>query len=344
MKQAENALLARAHALYAKRLTGNDYAAMTSCRTNNELFAYIKEHTAFGAHIDRLPSVRLSRARFETAIRQALLNNIASLCRFEKLIGEQLYRYFIIKNEIETVLYCARHLDTDKIPDLFIIPEFYKKEQTVFGETLQEACSFDELSAMLEGTPYKRFTEPLIASPTKAKQAILENSLYNYLYTSAADIVKSKFRGKEREEILDYFRFLSDMTMISAFYRLHNSYSDSMSARGDVYISDVSKFDKKQIKALIDSSSTSEVMDIIRSSHYKKYFSPENTSPMLQQIRSASVKMSVKKLRFSQNPIICMLSYATVAENEVKNITHIIEGIKYNLSPDEISEIIVKGE
>lgn len=87
-----------------------------------------------------------------------------------------------------------------------------------------------------------------------------------------------------------------------------------------------------------------EILEAVNSSCYKKYFEKTGGAPIEHCTRKAVVKMCAKKLRYSQNPIVCMLCYSTIAENEIKNITHIIEGIKYNLSPDEISEIIVKGE
>ena len=107
MNKAENALLAKAHALYAKRLTNENYSAMLACRSQAELFAYLKSNTSYGEYLEKLPGVNLSRARFENVMKQAQLERIASLCRFEKLIGESLYKYFITKNEIETVIYCA---------------------------------------------------------------------------------------------------------------------------------------------------------------------------------------------------------------------------------------------
>lgn len=344
MNKAENALSAKAHALYAKRLRDEDYNAMLACRSNSELFAYLKSNTSYGEYMDTLPAVRLSRARFENTVKQVLLNRIASLCRFEKLIGEKLYKYFIIRNEIETIIYCSRHLDTDTITDLFIIPDFYKKEQTVFGEDMQKARSFSELAAFLEGTPYKKAIDTIVHRSANVGLAALENSLYNYLYSNAADAVKKGFRGKQREEILDYFRFLSDMTMIEALYRLNANYSQTDNYKANMFISSVSAFSDKEIKSLIDCTSADEIMRIVLSSPYKNYFSETDDRPIGQRIRAAEVRMSTKQLRFSQNPIVCMLCFSTVAENEVKNITHIIEGIKYNLSPDEISKIIVKGE
>lgn len=344
MNKAENALSAKAHALYAKRLRNEDYTAMLACRSHSELFAYLKSNTSYGEYMETLPAVHLSRPRYENALNQILLNKIASLCRFEKLIGEKLYKYFIVRNEIETIIYCSRHLDTDTITDLFIIPDFYKREQSVFGEDMQKARSFSELASFLEGMPYKKAVDTIVHQNTNVGLAALENALYNYLYSNAAEAVKKGFHGKQREEILDYFRFLSDMTMIEALYRLNANYSETDNYKANMFISSVSAFSEKEIQRLIDCTSADEIMQIVLSSPYKKYFSKNDKRPIGQRIRDAEVSMSTKRLRFSQNPIVCMLCFSTFAENEIKNITHIIEGIKYNLSPDEISKIIVKGE
>ena len=47
------------------------------------------------------------------------------------------------------------------------------------------------------------------------------------------------------------------------------------------------------------------------------------------------------KLRFSSKPSVVMLCYVKLAENEVQNITHIIEGIRYNIPAEEISRLLI---
>lgn len=345
MNNAENALLAKAHALYAKRLKDDDYTAMLNCHSNSELFSYLKNNTSYCEYIEKLPSSDLSRARFENAMKQALLDRISSLCRFEKLIGEKLYKYFITKNEIETIINCSRHLDTSEITDLFIIPDFYKKEQSVFGDRLQKARSFEELAAMLKGSPYEKTVNSVMKTIGNLNLASLENALYGYLYTETANQIRKSFRGKQGEEILEYFKTLSDTMMLEAVLRLHEFYSKTPGFKANLYLSPVSEFDSKQLQGFINSQSKEDIINLVSSvRRYKKYYLPHDSRPIEQITREAVVKYCTKKLRYSQNPIVCMLCYSTLAENEIKNITHIIEGIKYKLSPDEISQIIVKGE
>ncbi len=344
MNNAENALLAKAHALYAKRLTNDDYSAMVECNSHNELFSYLKSNTAYGEHLEKLPSIQLSRARFENAMSQILLNRLSSLCRFEKMIGEKLYKYFITKNEIETIIYCSRHLNSSENTDLFTIPSFYKKEQTVYGEEMQKAQSFEELVRYLKGSPYERTVNAVLKTQGGLNLATLENALYQHLYNEAANQVKKSFKGKSREEILKYFKTVSDMIMIESVIRLNQFYSTLPGAKANLYISPISEFNEKQIKALVDSSNVAEVLNVIQTTPYKKYFNDNDIHSVEQKTREILIKECTKQLRYSQNPLVCMFCYSTLAENEIKNITHIIEGIKYKLSPDEISRIIVKGE
>ncbi len=344
MNNAENALLAKAHALYAKRLTNDDYSAMLECTSHNELFSYLKSNTSYGEYLEKLPSTQLSRARFENAMNQILLNRLSSLCRFEKMIGEKLYKYFITKNEIETIIYCSRHLDTNEITDLFTIPEFYKREQTVFGYEMQKAKSFEELVGYLKGSPYEKVVKAVMKTKGDLNLPLLENTLYQYLYIETANQIKKSFKGKQAEEILKYFRTVSDMVMIESVIRLNQFYSSLPGAKANLYISPVSEFNEKQIKALADSKSVEDVLKVIHSTRYKKYFNSNDNHSVEQKTREILITECAKQLRYSQNPLVCMFCYSTLAENEIKNITHIIEGIKYKLSPDEISKIIVKGE
>ncbi len=344
MNKAENALLAKAHALYAKRLSEEDYTAMLECHSNNELFSYLKSNTSYGEYLQKYPTVKLSRARFENAMKQSLLDRVSSLCRFEKMIGESLYRYFITKNEIETIIYCSRHLDITEITDLFIIPDFYKKEQNVFGEDMQKARSFDELVEYLKGSPYEKVVKAVMDTVGDLNLATLENALYGYLYTETASQIKKSFKGKAADEILGYFRLVSDMIMVESAVRLNEFYPDLPGAKANLFVSPVSNFDKNQIQSFIDSTTVDDVMRIISSSGYRKYFRDGDDRPIEHRTREAVISQCTKMLRYSQNPLVCMFCYSTLAENEIKNITHIIEGIKYKLSPEEISRIIVKGE
>ena len=47
VSSAANAVLAKARAMYGKRLTAQNYTDLLACRSVNEAAAYLKAHTAY---------------------------------------------------------------------------------------------------------------------------------------------------------------------------------------------------------------------------------------------------------------------------------------------------------
>ena len=183
MKYKENAVGAKVHALFAKCLTDADYENLLSFHTYDEIFNYLRNETAYSEYLGALPSVSLSRSRFESVLRKVSVDRESSICRFQKLIGDKSYKYFIKKDEIETIIYCARHLDTAIITDLFERPPVYKSEQSISGQELQKATSFEEFVNMLIPSPYGKLVEPLNSSEYAFRSlSALERILYNNFY------------------------------------------------------------------------------------------------------------------------------------------------------------------
>lgn len=343
MNYSENAVTAKVHALFAKRLTDEDYANLLSLHSNEEIFNYLRNETSYAEYLDALPSVTLSSSRFENALQKCLLDRKASLCRFQKLIGDKTYSYFIKKDEIETILYCARHLDTEIVTDLFERPSFFTREQSVSGTELQRATSFDEFADLLSQTPYGKQVEPLFSSDNTYKNlASLERVLYNGLYLGLKTAICKKFKGKSSKEVINYIEFLSDMSVISSFYRLTENYPDFKNYQAGIPSPSVTAFKSKEIGQFETAQTTKDVLNIVKSSVYGKYFTERFTNIDLF-VRKLIIEKSIKNIRYSQNPILALFSYETVLQNEINNIIHIIEGVKYGLNPSEISDVIVKG-
>ena len=58
-------------------------------------------------------------------------------------------------------------------------------------------------------------------------------------------------------------------------------------------------------------------------------------------VRKIDYRWHLKKLRFSTNPSVVLFCYIFLAENELTNIIHIIEGVRYGLAPDDIATLLV---
>ncbi|MCR4593492.1 MAG: V-type ATPase subunit [Clostridiales bacterium] len=345
MKNKENALLAKMHVMYSRRLSDDDYSALASMKSNEELFSYLRNTERYGRYLQSYSSVTLTSGRLESIIKLAQLEMIAAVCKLEMFLGESLYKYFIERDEIEMILYCARYLDTDTIDDLFKRPDFFAKRQTVSAYNLQKATSFDQLYSILRGSPYQKLVGPLISHGIEnTGLAPLESVLFNYIYENAAKNIKEELHGKDRDELLEYIRLLSDMKIIEALYRTVAHYPSNSWYKSGVLVTPVTAFSDKEIKALYACDTTQKIVEILNKSVYGKQFRKIKDFEDIDRITDRIIlDESIKNVRYTQNPLLCVFSYHTLAEHEVKNLTHIIEGIKYGLSSDEILKILVKG-
>ena len=68
MHAAENALLAKTRAMYARRLTPEQYGELLNCRTSGEVAAYLKDKTPYGRHMDTTDPNTIHRGRLENRL------------------------------------------------------------------------------------------------------------------------------------------------------------------------------------------------------------------------------------------------------------------------------------
>ena len=68
---ADNAVLAKAHAMYGKRITKENYTDMLNCKSLNELAAYLKTRTYFSADFEALPA-NINSAQIEELLKMSV--------------------------------------------------------------------------------------------------------------------------------------------------------------------------------------------------------------------------------------------------------------------------------
>lgn len=180
---------------------------------------------------------------------------------------------------------------------------------------------------------------------TEFSVQILENVLYNYLYTEASSIICEKYKkGKKRDELLDFFRMRSDMKTIESIYRLKKYYgSGSDIHTGSFFNSGITSFSEKELASLLAASSPDEVLELLKKTRYGKYL-PAGDMVIERKTAIMQLRINEKQLRYSTHPETVFLSYVGIMENEMQNVTHIIEGIRYSLPPEEIMKYLIKSD
>lgn len=339
---AANSVLAKARAMYGKRLTAQNYSDLLSCRTVGETAAYLKSRTVYSSVFEGMPMGSLHRRQLESLVHNHLSSQFASLCRYEKFIGDKFYEHFVMKSDVEMLLHAIRNInrnDTEDFPKT--LPSFFYKHSDVNAQELYGIKDLDGLLRAVEKSRYKDVIAPFAYRGENGDPDYfgMESSLTKFFFSQSAELIKKSYKGKERKELLDFLGLVADLQNIVSIYRLKRLTSmNNVAIR--TMLMPYGKMGEKRLNNMLEASTAQEALSTLNGTEYALFANrgEHTVEEIKNKIRYDYCK---EKIRFSSYPSIVMLCYVRLAENEVDNITHIVEGIRYNISPDEIERLLI---
>lgn len=339
---AANSVLAKARAMYGKRLTAQNYSELLSCRTVGETAAYLKTHTVYSNVFDGVPMGSLHRRQLESLVHNHLSSQFASLCRYEKFIGDKFYEYFVMKSDVEMLLHAIRNInrnDTEEFPKT--LPSFFYRHSDVDASLLHNISDLESLLKTVENSRYKSVLAPFVCRGEDGSPDYfgMELSLAKYFYCESEKLVKKSYKGSEKQELLDYLGFVVDLQNIVSVYRLKRL-TNMPNATLRTMLMPCGKMGEKELNKMLSAKSADEALLTLEGTEYD-LFSKRGESSVEEVKNKLRYNYCKNKIRFSAYPSIVMLCYVRLAENEVDNITHIIEGIRYNIASEEINRLLI---
>lgn len=339
---ADNAVLAKAHAMYGKRLTKENYNDLLNCRSLGEIVSYLKTRTYYRTDFETLPT-SIDSQQIEELLKMSLLKKCEKLCEYQLSIGESFYRYYIVQNDINQILTMLQLLIIGK-PEKYLVtlPAFFNNRTQIDLYALAKVRSFQELLNVLKNTEYKAILERYSDNYKDDGIFILiENDLDKYLFSFLVHSVKHSKNHRKKKEIYEIINCRFDMYTLTKTYRLLSmGLTDEFFLKRFV-LKDYTNFSDKDLRLITNAKSATDIIRIIPSTYYKKDFLKID----YKYIENAAQEMLMQKMhngfRYYTNPTAVMLSYLFLAENEVKNIIHIVEAIKYNIPTEKVNSILI---
>lgn len=336
-----NAIMAKARAMYGKRLTMQDYVSLYSCRSTSEIVSYLKSRTSYADAFENTVTAGIDEGYVEFLIKKLSYNRFATLCRYEMSFGEQLHNYFIVKEEINQILSCIKSIllkNTDKY--VMSVPAFYTKSFSLDAYDLMNIKSIPELIDSLEGTAYQTLIKKCYES--SAGYVEYECELINYFYEFEYKLISEK-KSKPKGELFDLLSTKADTQFIDKLYRTKKYFSSSSEQIiRSLTPTHLTGLTQKQIKMLLNAVDEKELLAILKNTKYKNYaLKIEKSDYAEQAINEENYKLYKHLLRFSTDPNVTMFCFMFLENIEVSNMIHIIEGVKYKMSPDEIRSLLI---
>ena len=160
--KASNAVLAKARALYGRRLRAEDYRRLTDCHTMTELANELKALPLYANTLAEVNPTYARRAQLENLLRQSQYERFDSLCRYDRSAGSSVYQYLTLCCEVDELTAALRCLDAGRPGDyLYRLPDFLEQRCSIDLYALAKATDLQSLLAAVQGTPWAKVLAPL---------------------------------------------------------------------------------------------------------------------------------------------------------------------------------------
>lgn len=344
MSNAENAVLAVSRALHGKRLTDDDYIHLLSAKNTDEIASYLKSSTYYADGFEGITSGVFSATALERVVNRSMFNKVAKLCKLEYIIGQDFYKYFITKLEIEQILRCVSYLiigESDRY--LMDFCSSIERELQIDLYAMAKAESPDELADILRPTVYgKVFDRCLVSGEINLLN--FETAFDSWFRQCAAKLTESVNHGKQKKAITDCISHHNDIEFICQLVRVVKYYKDNQPLRTVVMPGTMTLLSDKQTDALLKCESVEQIDEILSDTAYKSLVPLSGKSDIKCALDRYFAQYCAKQIRFSTYPSVIMYCYMCRMKIEGTDIIRIIEGKRYGMSSEQISRFICCAE
>lgn len=333
-----NAIMAKSRAIYGRRLTQKDYDSLINCSSVSEITAFLRNSTIYAPMLEKVSSADISAGYLEFIIKKTRTEIFSKLYRYEVAFGQELYNYFAVSEEIDFILLCIRRvIFNNGVSDVFSGISSYKTDLNI--RALTSAENIGELTAALESTPYKDIVSK--CSRSGGEYIDYECAFINYLNEYIFALAE-KCCGKN-SSLLRLLSSKADTEFIDKLYRTKKFFSvSSKRILGSIYSGNLTNLSRKQIDLLLGASDEKALLEILLATPYREYAQRISEFDYVEHaIAQINYEKHKRLLRFSNDPNEVMFCFMFLIENEINNLIHIIEGVKYKMDAVSIRNLLI---
>ncbi len=337
---SSNAVLARARTRFGRRLTEQNFNDLLNCRTTQEVAYYLKNRTYYNSAFTDVNESDVTRSQLEVLLKQSLFDDCAMFGRYGSSVGEHMSEYLIKRSEIEQIMHSLVVLNSGKKDGYTVyLPQYMLEKTRIDVDALGYMKTFDHLLQALDKTPYRKIVEKFRPQEGELLDYTgVENALYTYLYDDTFKMISKYYKGGAAEQLREIFTSYLDLDNYVRIVRLKAFYNAPPEAiRGALLpFTTIKKQFMEKLIAARDVDEVHQVMSQTRpGKRYVKKQEFQEDLPMKTQYNICR-----HNIHFSTHASVVMLSYIFVKQAEISDITNILEGIRYELSPSKISKLL----
>lgn len=342
---ADNAVMAKVRALYGKRLKAADYDQLLAKKSVGEVAGYLKKETYYAENLAEVKEDLIHREQLEVFVRRRVLDTYVRLLKYSR--GDNFFlTLYIMDHEVEQLLTAIRLLNSGSINRYIIsLPVHLARLLSFDLFAIAGIDSFDGLLALLEHSDYYRILGRFrpATSGRNIDITACEAALITHYCEKALTIIRREYSGDTRDDLERIIRLRASLHNLSVIFRMRrylNAGRDMTERRLAAVDGDPCRglyarlLDAPDLRAMQEIFSHSRVF---RNHPLDWTGDSRRIATQLYHIRRGLCR---RVYRFTGKPVVAVISYMALLEIEVRNIIHIIEGIRYGLPPPEIRQLL----
>ena len=339
---SDKAIAAKARAMYGSRLTPDDYDQLMKRSTVPEAAAYLRDNTYYGKVLDKADLTAIHRGQLEEMLRRERAARYARLIHYDFAREPGFFQYLFLWDEVTQLIDQLRYIAAGSQGTNHIRGQTspfcsYARDALLRARTWQEAIQ------LLEGTDYHRILLQYFPRDgqdgTRPDIVALDRELTIYYYRKVFDCIDRQFGKSTARQLRNIFLQRIGMRNIAIAYRLRRFFNSPDQTVRDSLLPFVTP-SHKLVEQLI-AARPQDLDSLLRAS----FLGALSREGELEPVETLTLRMrdqaSRRLLRYSTSAPVVLTAYATQMEVELSNIIHIVEGIRYQLPPQEIARMIV---
>ena len=307
-------------------LSEKDYKIMSGLSSVSEAAEFLKNNTRYSALLKNTDTASVHRGMLEKLLRSQLQYDIKSLLSFSGSSAKFFLNIYTVKEEIYSIKIFLRYLLMGRI-------ETFRRESYFTEKTfsrLKNVNSFDEFTEALANTDYYRVLKVFTEHPERQNLFEIEMTLDMFYKSLCQKYIKKYLSKEDAKSVERSFGIQTDLDTAMFILRAKKYYNFS-SEQIYLYLNTAPyRLKLSEIKAMAEAKDSEEIIGILLTTPYKEVFSAD-TRFFENNVLRYNLKTHSSLYRKNPYSIEAILYYINIKEIEIKNITTLIDGIRYGL-------------
>lgn len=332
-------------AMTGKLLNTEDYKSMISLKSPAEIAGYLKNNTQYSDVLSEYDTLTMHRDDIERCLKESLINYLDKLMHYFDGEYKKFFKNFYMRYEISDLKGLARAIHINKdYTDLKNMLVFAGKYRYINIDSLLGSKSVTDIIRALDGTVYFPYVKNLLDGTEEESLYRFEMSL-DRAYFSVLEENLKKMNKKDREVFYSLYGSDIDMTNLQWIYRAKKFYNLSPEEIFNYAVDKGNIFNYKKIKEFCYASNIDEFVNLARNTPYAFMFKGDENQDIFMERRMNRYMYFklIKARKQMSNDISSVLAFLELVEFEIKDITSIIENVRYGMEYEEATKYLIKA-